>query len=187
MTKALNTWAPIVIALCALVLTVWESMERREYNRLLLEPRLTLEYSFHGSSNNLGGMFLKNDGLGPAIVRHMSLIYNDEYYSLLGEDEADRAYHALFSDELVENLYSYIMQEGSVIQPGESIPVFTIRDNPNNDSFINEINNSGGAIYIFGYESLMGDSKTFTYNLDKVMLFDRNTGEPMGRYIDQLQ
>lgn len=185
--QALNKWAPITIALCALILTIWESMERREYNRLLLEPRLTFEYTINDSINDLNGLFLKNEGLGPAIVRNMSLIYKDEVYSLLGEEEASRAYNALFSDELVRNLYSYIMQDGSVIQPGASIPVFTTRDNPNYENFVNEINNSGGAIYIFGYESLLGHSKTFTYNLDKVMLFDRRTGEPVGRLIDQLQ
>jgi len=62
----------LFVAACALSLTIWQGIESRNHNRLVVKPRLTI-YDDHSAFGS--GLFFKNIGLGPAIFR--AVIFKD--------------------------------------------------------------------------------------------------------------
>jgi hypothetical protein len=60
------TLCSLIIALCGLLLTIFQGSETRQYNRLSTKPFVDIELSLE--SDGLG-YFVKSGGLGPAIVK----------------------------------------------------------------------------------------------------------------------
>jgi len=57
----------ILIAIGALIITIWQAREQRKYNRLSMRPILDIESNYSDSLDKIG-LFLINRGTGPAIV-----------------------------------------------------------------------------------------------------------------------
>jgi len=69
-----------ILAICAISLTIWQGASNRKHNRLSTRPHLTL------TSNTLvKDVFysadLKNDGLGPAFIKDISIFLDDKEVS----------------------------------------------------------------------------------------------------------
>lgn len=64
--RRLSTWIPILVGLCALMLTVYGGCEDRRFKRLSVRPELDLTPLFEKDWN---GWVMRNNGLGPARVR----------------------------------------------------------------------------------------------------------------------
>jgi hypothetical protein len=63
--------AATITAVAALVVTVWDNVQTREYNRLSVVPKLTLVVQRTGAENAV--INLRNDGVGPAIMRKIEI------------------------------------------------------------------------------------------------------------------
>ena len=65
--KQFNLWAPIVIALCALVVAIDQGEKSRKHNSLSIRPYIAVEFEY--TVNGGAGWKLSNYGLGPAILK----------------------------------------------------------------------------------------------------------------------
>jgi hypothetical protein len=63
--------AATITAVAALVVTVWDNVQTREHNRLSVVPKLTLVVERSGAQDAV--INLRNDGVGPAILRHVEI------------------------------------------------------------------------------------------------------------------
>ena len=61
----------IFIALCALFISVWQGYLSREHNRLSVMPQLAINLDWH--FENKSGLFVYNQGLGPARIKRVSI------------------------------------------------------------------------------------------------------------------
>ena len=70
--------ASLVVALCAMVVTIWQGAIARKHNRLSVRPVLTL-YRREAVD---GVIYVRNNGSGPAIVTSYELYFKDRRLSL---------------------------------------------------------------------------------------------------------
>ena len=63
-------WAAIVIALCALGITIWQGIETRTNNRLSVTPSICLENSWV-PNDEVVGIQIANKGIGPAKITNL--------------------------------------------------------------------------------------------------------------------
>ena len=64
--KETKLWAPIIIALCALFLTIYQGDQTRLHNQLSVKPSLFSSFYYNDKS---AGYTLDSRGLGPAIIK----------------------------------------------------------------------------------------------------------------------
>lgn len=69
---------PIVLALCALGLTIYNGMETRNYNRLSVKPTISLKVQ--GNPYDELNLKLVNNGLGPAIIKEVVFTLEGSIY-----------------------------------------------------------------------------------------------------------
>ena len=119
-TTALD-WAAIIIAIFALISTIWQLRTQRKHNKLSVKPLLTLRHEWQDSIRSI---YLTNCGLGPAIIFNISLTKGNENLPIETTEEivefADRYLDSGFytSGEVIEN--------NRVIEKGEEINILTI-------------------------------------------------------------
>jgi hypothetical protein len=68
--EKLTQHIPLFISILALALSIWSAFESRRHDRLSVRP----DIRFHRETNSGGkevGLYIMNDGLGPAIIRNM--------------------------------------------------------------------------------------------------------------------
>ena len=70
-----ETWVPIFIAACALVVSIWAMWTQRKHNRLSVVPHIDV-----GLSEN--HLFIENNGLGPARITSFEGTVGDTPYDL---------------------------------------------------------------------------------------------------------
>ena len=68
----------IVIALCALAVSIWQGHLARVHNEMSVQPRLNIAASLN-STNGVAEINLTNAGLGPAIIRGTALYHKDTH------------------------------------------------------------------------------------------------------------
>jgi hypothetical protein len=62
-----------IAALLALILTIWQGILTRSHDRLSVKPLLSFTLATMNLENHPVGIFLRNDGLGPAVIRKVSV------------------------------------------------------------------------------------------------------------------
>lgn len=62
----------VVIAVCALVLSIWQGIENRQFNRLASRPILVLGTQLADQNPELG-LKLSNEGPGPALIKKLTV------------------------------------------------------------------------------------------------------------------
>ena len=108
----------VVIALCALFLSIWQGYTTRQHNKLSVTPRLAIWVLEDEIANKLL-IRLENNGVGPAIINSIEIIIDDEIIieiddtnfeaseskilDLLGVDEKNRDY--VFVNCIGKNFY----------------------------------------------------------------------------------
>ena len=117
-----------VIALLSVVIAVWEGVETRRHHRLSVKPILLFSKTFNITQNSEGvankttmTLELVNRGLGPAIIKTVSLTSPDGSKSFLNWKKAlDFAnYEGVVAS-------SSDLSEGSVLDSGEKIILLSV-------------------------------------------------------------
>ena len=67
--------ATIFIAVLALTVSIWDRIETRKHNRLSVVPHLDIVRRYSGLGEK--GLYIENNGLGPAIIRSVIINYSD--------------------------------------------------------------------------------------------------------------
>lgn len=85
LAELVRLWLPVVVSVCAISLTVFQSMTTRRHARLSVQPRI--EWGIETDTRT--GVFeisLVNVGLGPAIVRSLAIAIDGTPKPLTGLD-----------------------------------------------------------------------------------------------------
>ncbi len=100
--------ATLIVAICALVVTVWQGVVTRKHNRLSVTPVLTLY------RREIDGIIaVKNNGTGPALIISQEVYFKGEP---LDEDAFQKAIpHLVDSGHLLP---------GAAIAPGDEVMLF---------------------------------------------------------------
>ncbi|MFN8972730.1 MAG: hypothetical protein ACK5VZ_06615 [Alphaproteobacteria bacterium] len=147
-----------VVAVCALVVTIWQGRQNHKHNMLSVRPFLsTVEYNTeHGSIQQITFM-LVNCGIGPAIIKNFVLLNGDEEVS-----RNNRKTYDDFVEQKCEGLTdvfrgSYV--PGAVMQVGEKIVLLTFKYDmqKQNIDFVHKLN------LLVDYQCIY-QSNTFTYD-----------------------
>ncbi len=75
--EAIVSIAAVVIALAALVVSVWDRVETRYHDRLSVTPNLTYSEDFSLGRPKEVGIALSNAGIGPAVVTSFAIYVDD--------------------------------------------------------------------------------------------------------------
>ncbi len=98
----LVSFASMLVALVALVFSVWQGIETRRHNRLSVKPYLTIDtqyFSLHGHI----GLRLQNNGLGPLIIKKAFI-----------ERNPSRQLASLFTPEFIELMPSIQLEQFAI-------------------------------------------------------------------------
>ncbi len=112
-------YSVIVIALSALVVSVWQVKLFQEHNKLSVKPYL--DFSLIQTDSTIT-VYFYNDGLGPAIIKEMTFESNDTTYSSLGKVLVAR-------DEMKNVVKRFNYSKNSVIATGDEKLLVELRGN----------------------------------------------------------
>ena len=77
MMQQIITYATVVIAVLAFTLSMWQFLALRNHNRLSVKPLLTYE-TLSVRTDRGFGIYLLNNGVGPAIVKQFKIFVNGD-------------------------------------------------------------------------------------------------------------
>ena len=114
-TDRIIAFSAMSISLMTLVIFIYQTNLIREQNRLSVTPRLSFnEQELQNDTTTLISFEMRNNGLGPAIVDSIAIIFHGERY------KAD--YRAFFRTHTPE-LYQFIRIPNTVLtSAGEAVP-----------------------------------------------------------------
>jgi hypothetical protein len=78
------TISTVLIAISALVVSIWQGKVARRHSKLSVKPRLQLLSDYDKS------LSIKNTGLGPAFLSSLLIIYEGEKYDFFKRNEVER-------------------------------------------------------------------------------------------------
>jgi hypothetical protein len=82
---SLLSMAALLLSLCAVVTTVWQTSIMREQLRLSVWPRVRVDFRYRTDNDERFFHFqLENAGVGPAILEQVSYSYRGQPYDSLG-------------------------------------------------------------------------------------------------------
>lgn len=156
----------VVIALCALILSVWQGIQARRHNILTFKPHLgTSDYS--DSSKGIYIVELNNSGLGPAIIKDFIIYVDGERISGDRTEPIEKALKILFPD-IPYRFQQTGMGEGHVMAANTKFTILAIQfigDKIPSKEFVENAFNRGD-IEIF-YKSFYGEDLHFSTSKDK--------------------
>lgn len=108
--EKMSHYGVVIIALSALIVSVWQMSSMEEHNKLSVRPLLDFHIFTEDSIKNIR---FSNEGLGPAIIKKMTFSKNGKSF--------DQAF-ALLKDlgHLDDISSSYNYSKNSVISPGDN-------------------------------------------------------------------
>ena len=137
--------AEIIVAVLALLLTVFSAAATHKHERLSVIPKLSFDWNT--GSNDVIGLFVENSGAGPAVIRT---------FTITGDEMALFAWYRLFTKPPVVTTYfpTYFFQAGA-----RSALITAKRENVKDiDAFKRLI--GGGVLLTIEYCSVYGDCWT---------------------------
>ena len=96
-----------VIALCALVFSIWQGILTRKHNKLSFRPHLTT-WTNRIAEKGFYSIDLINNGLGPAIISSFSLKIDRKLISGEGTEPIEKALKILFSGSAYKSQQSFL-------------------------------------------------------------------------------
>lgn len=67
--------ATVAIALCALLLSIWQGYLQRQHDHVSLEPRINAYFKIDGRTDQWG-IYVFNNGMGPAYIESLDVFAN---------------------------------------------------------------------------------------------------------------
>lgn len=123
----------LIIALCALVFTIWQTYIQRAHNRLSVKPHL-FTFTTKDRHNNLARLqiLLKNNGLGPAFINKFQVYYKGQ------ECEPDVAINAVLG-EWAKNSSRTVLGEAYAMPEKETEVLLSVTFPAESDEVVDEI------------------------------------------------
>ena len=154
----------VIIALCALFISVWSAYQVRHHNKLSVRPKLILEYSTATGSEFIG-LSVSNYGLGPAYIKSFELFYDNS----LIKSTIFKGWDTIVKLSKTKIPYYYFgFSNDSVLDKGGNKVLFGLSA-PNQSSINNEIffKTLSHVTVRINYESIYEESFVITFNEKK--------------------
>ncbi|TRN17077.1 hypothetical protein DM586_03155 [Vibrio fluvialis] len=118
-TDRIVSISSMVIALAALCVSMWQGFVVQKHNKLSLKPYITSAPRLPGVGGE-NGIFISNDGLGPAFIKEAKIIVNGESFDL-----TSNSWPAVYAHLGLKKLcYSESwFKKGSSLKPGEFVKI----------------------------------------------------------------
>ena len=75
----------MIIALIALVVSIWQGIETRNHNRRTLTPKLSITRDLRNEAEDIG-IFIESVGLGPVIIKKVVITIDDKQYNVSSQE-----------------------------------------------------------------------------------------------------
>ncbi|WP_028876951.1 hypothetical protein [Teredinibacter turnerae] len=123
----------LVVACCAIGLTVWQATIQRIHNRISVKPHL-MQATTKDKTGDVASLHvcIINNGLGPAFIDSFSVLYQGTPTSL--EDGLSEAL-----GDLTKNMSSTSLACGSAIAAGESVQLVRVKFNAPTDHQVEQV------------------------------------------------
>ncbi|MDC5851399.1 hypothetical protein OPW32_19625 [Vibrio europaeus] len=125
-TERILSFSSVVIAICAVCVSLWQGMVTREHNRLSLKPYLVSAPELPGVGGQ-NGIFLSNHGGGPAFINNIEITANGKTFDLTKNSWSD-LYQHLGIKSLCH--YESYIPKGSALKSGQKVKLLAPTNNP---------------------------------------------------------
>lgn len=122
--EAIAGFCAVIVALCALWLTISEGRESRKHNKLSVKPHLTTWTSSAAASGRYS-VDVINNGIGPALIKNFQICVDGMAVEGLGVGVIENALKKLFPGAAYEAKQGYLAP-GYVMSAKERRPVVDI-------------------------------------------------------------
>lgn len=94
MNQRIFNFSSLIVAACALGLSVWQGYVQREHNHVSLEPRVNA-YFQSNEGQGVTGLYIINNGIGPGYVESLDIYFDGKLISSPNQMEPWRFASAL--------------------------------------------------------------------------------------------
>lgn len=115
----------VVIALCALSLSIWQGMATRKHNRLSFRPHLTT-WANSNAEKGFYSVELINNGIGPAVIEDFSIKVDGKQVSGEGAELVEKALKIALPNLQYHSQQSYLAK-GYSMAPKERCTVLAVQ------------------------------------------------------------
>jgi hypothetical protein len=142
----------VVISFLAIILAFITGIQNHLHNRMSVRPRLKIRYHLRGSRGKYG-ISVKNEGLGPALIRHFEIKKGTQLMKDIG-DNGWRQVKSIFGLADMKPGYETIAPEG-LIASGATVWLFSTEVN---EDYIERLEELFASIDIkINYESMYAE------------------------------
>lgn len=165
--------ANAIIALCALVFTVWQVFVERRHNKLSVTPHLTT-WMHSDVENNRYQIDLLNNGIGPALIKSFLIQADGQPIHGEGTEPIEKTLKILFPQYGYQSYQAYVAN-GYMMSEKENRTLISIKFNGSQFPRPEEVEHVTKRVrLIIDYESIYGDK--FCYDSD-----DFKSKEPLNK------
>lgn len=153
-------YAPIIIACCALFLTIQEAWRSRKHRRLMCQPNLCSSISrLKNGTKTQFSLTLENNGLGPARIKDFEFFLDDDVYAPEGEYPLKEIAQILFKEyEGFEILTQSWMTPSYILPEKKEYLAIKFEVDGTGDEFEAQIlEKAERANFVVYYESIYGE------------------------------
>ncbi len=169
--QVITAIATVVIALAALVLSLWQFRASRIHNKLSVRPLLVFDASYDPTVRGFG-LRVSNKGVGPAVMLDFRVLAD-------GKDETASAPHP-WADALrkVDLNYTFVQHFSlgldTAISPQETVPLITADQDQISGDIVHHMKNRLPRIgIVISYKSVYGEHFTVRHEGNPELLSDK--------------
>ena len=155
-TEIIIAVAATIVSICAMVTTVYQTYILRQQQHAAVWPRLQLSNSYWVTSDTaFFQLHIQNNGIGPAVIREVSIAYEDSLYVTTADLAREIARQNGFSDSTAYQNYRDIFPD-MVVPQQEAWVLLDIQDRKYVIPFVKKREEDAIKITV-KYESLYGE------------------------------
>ena len=160
-TNIIVATSATVIALAALVVTLWQGIVIRKHNRLSVTPHIRIDRTYN-PNNSETNYTLKNCGVGPGILTTLQLAIDGKIFP----EQGDLMYKGVLKilDIDYDESLLWLPIQGDAISAGEELKVLGLfcggKLKTKKDSILKALPRLG---FVLKYKSIYGDNYTTNY------------------------
>lgn len=121
--ELLRLWLPILLSICAITLTVVQSMATRRHARLSVQPRLEWQIEADDRAGLLA-LSLANVGLGPAILKTVSVVIDGEAHPLSSVGVCEDINRRIGRSADIFDTRCFVQSSERVVRAGDSLDLY---------------------------------------------------------------
>lgn len=96
-----------IIALCALIFTIWQGIQARKHNKLSYRPHLTT-WTHSNADKGFYAVELINNGLGPALIEDFLVKVDGKVIPGEGTGPIEKALKILFPNHIYKSSHAFV-------------------------------------------------------------------------------